>query len=273
MAELNLLTDDQIIDFIVNGYLLIETAQPPEFHKRIDDTLNAMDTNPGDGILDAVPALNDVYNDPSVRGALVSLLGEDVQMHSHRHWHKIAPNTQSQGWHQDGTNQRHHQIRVVLAMYYPHEVTKRMGPTMIVPGTHFRNAPTDRMATYANIRGQVALTVKAGTVAITHYDLWHAGTVNTSDRSRHMLKFLFSRVSEPVKPSWNHDPDYMAGVLGRRFTGERPTPMSQSDHYKLISLRHEMYKHLAGPEVPKREVISFFSSKAGKKKAEVKTDY
>ena len=58
--------------------------------------------NPGDGILDRVPKLYQVYDHPKVRGALISLLGEDVQMNSHRHCHINPPGTRSQGWHQDG---------------------------------------------------------------------------------------------------------------------------------------------------------------------------
>ena len=75
-----------------------------------------------------------------------------------------------------------------MASYYPRDVTVEMGPTVIVPGTHFRNAPTDRMATYTNIRGQVPLVVKAGTIALTHYDLWHGTFANRSSVSRHMIK-------------------------------------------------------------------------------------
>ena len=94
-----------------------------------------------------------------------------------------------------------------LGLYYPTDVTPDMGPTIIVPGTQFRNAPTDRMATYTNIRGQVPLVVKAGTVAFTHYDLWHGTAANRSPRKRHMIKFLFRRTQDNTAPTWNHDPE------------------------------------------------------------------
>ena len=118
-------------------------------------------------ILDAVPELHQIYNDPAVRGALISLLGENYRMNSHRHCHMNKPGTRSQDWHQDSTNVRHHQVRTVLGMYYPQDVSETMGPTVVLPGTHFRNAPTDRMATYAHFREQVVFDVPAGTVAIT----------------------------------------------------------------------------------------------------------
>jgi hypothetical protein len=239
------LTDDEVISFIIRGYHIVTPEFPPGFNEAIYAELEQITENPGDAILDRVPKLQEVYDHPMVRGALTSLLGDDVRMHSHRHCHVNPPGSRCQSWHQDGTNQRHHQLRTVLAMYYPQDVTPDLGPTVLMPGTHFRNAPTDRMATYANFREQVVLTVKAGTVAITHYDIWHAATANRGNRTRYMLKFLFTRGSEPAAPSWLHDPERAAAQL-HRFTFEKACATSQSDHYKERGLRHEMWRHMLG---------------------------
>ena len=73
-------------------------------------------------------------------------------------------------WHQDGTNRREVRIDSFLGLYYPRVVTADMA-------AHRHRARdavpqcSDRMATYTNIRGQVPLVVKAGTVAFTHYDI------------------------------------------------------------------------------------------------------
>jgi Phytanoyl-CoA dioxygenase (PhyH) len=243
----HLLTDEEVISFIIHGYHLVEADLPPGFNEAVVAELEKLTENPGDAILDRVPRLHQVYDHPKVRGALISLLGEDVRMNGHRHCHVNPSGTRSQSWHQDGTNQRHHQLRTVLAMYYPQDVTPDMGPTVLLPGTHFRNAPTDRMATYANFREQVVLTVKAGTVAITHYDIWHAASANRSDRTRYMLKFLFSRAGEPTTPGWDHDPEKAASLLPR-FTFERACACSQSDHYKERGLRREMWSHMVGQD-------------------------
>ena len=40
-------------------------------------------------------------------------------------------------------------------------------------------------------------------IRIVHYDIWHRGTPNTSDRNRYMVKFLFTRMVEPESPSWD----------------------------------------------------------------------
>ena len=264
-----LLTDDEVATFIIRGYHLIETDFLPGFNEAIYAELEALSENPGDGILDRVPKLHQVYDDCRVKGTLVSLLGERCQMHSHRHCHMNRPGSRSQAWHQDGVNVRHHHTQLVLAMYYPQEVTADLGPTVVMPGTHFRNAPTDQLSTYANFREQVTLTVKAGTVAITHYDIWHAAMRNQGNRTRYMLKFLFAREEapkaaglnsimalslgkegqepgqRPERPSWNHDPAREAGILSR-FTFETACACSQSDHYKERGLRLEMWNQMKG---------------------------
>src|SRR5207247_344978 len=43
-----------------------------------------------------------------------------------------------------------------------------------------------------------------GTVTIVHYDLLHRGMANTADKTRYMVKFLFTRMTEPQSHSWNH---------------------------------------------------------------------
>jgi hypothetical protein len=204
-----LLDDAAMKQFIVQGYVLVETDFSAEFHEGIYDTIERVRTtegNVGNQILERVPALLEVYDHPAVRGALTSVLGADYVMHRHRHCHTNPPGSTGGKWHQDDVNMRHHQIWRVLGMYYPQDVTEEMGPTVILPGTQYRNAPTSRMASYVNFKSQLPLAVKAGTVAITHYDIWHAFMPNRSQKTRHMLKFLFDRTREPDAPSWRADP-------------------------------------------------------------------
>jgi hypothetical protein len=238
-----------MIDFVIRGYLVLKPDLPTAYHAAVYDDITAVfagrPDNPGNAIYDLVPALRAVWSDPQVHGALISLLGADYRMNAHRHCHLSPPGMRSQYWHQDGTNKRHHQIRTVLGFYYPQDVTPELGPTVVMPGTHFRNAPTDQMATYANLRDQVLLTVPAGTVVLAHYDIWHAGTSNSGTRARYMCKFLFDRLSEPVAPSWNHDPQKEQEELPR-LTFEKACACSQSDHYKERALRGDMWNHLVG---------------------------
>jgi len=243
-AQSHLLSDQEMVSFIARGYHIVEPDFPVGFNEAICAEIAALPGNPGDGILDAVPKLHAVYAHPKVAGALTSILGADYQMSSHRHCHSNFPGTRSQAWHQDSTNERHHQIRTVLAMYYPQQVTADMGPTVLMPGSHFRNAPTDRMANYANLRDQVVVTCKPGTVAITHYDIWHAASRNSSEKTRYMLKFLFNRMSEPTAPSWNHTEE--GDAWARQHMIDNVYMVSQSDHYTERGLRWGMWNHLTG---------------------------
>lgn len=245
-----LLTDEQVMDFVVRGYHMVTLPFPAEFHEEIYRKCSEFKSNPGNWIYTGVPQLKEVYESPILVGALASILGHDYAMNPHRHLHTVKPGThRSQTWHQDGTNVRDRQVWTCLAMYYPQTVTPDMGPTAILPGTHLRNAPTDFMANYTNIRGAKYLTVEAGTVAITHFDLWHAGTLNKSAKPRHMLKFLFDRQSEPTGPSWNHDP-----VEGCKKAGAKVSEMVTavagycSDYYKEWELRKEMWLWLMGQD-------------------------
>ncbi len=252
-----LLTDVDMARFLVNGYHVVETDLPPDVNEQIAEQLDGLTANPGDAITESVPGLWKVLEHPHVRGALISLLGEGYSVNSHRHWHCKLPGSGAMQWHQDGTNDRGTTIDRLLGLYYPHTVTADMGPTVIVPGTQFRNAPTDRMATYTNIRGQVPLTVPAGTFAITHYDLWHGTASNRSSVKRHMIKFLFNRTSENSVPSWNHDPETLNRPRdwdARDRTQDavnilafgNPLGVSQSDHYKERIIRQACWQELMG---------------------------
>jgi hypothetical protein len=243
-----LLGDEAMKRFIVDGYLLVETDFPPEFHealrRRIDELLE-QGGNPGNEILERVPELQEVYRHPAVRGALISILGPDMRMNPHRHCHVSRPGAAGQQWHQDDVNRRHHQVWRVLAMYYPQDVTPEMGPTLILPGTQYRNAPTARMASYGTFGSQVALNVKAGTVAITHYDIWHRASPHRGERVRYMLKFLFDRAREPEGPAWRSDPERRERML-TEFIGEWPALDSQTDCYKHRLIWMNLWSWLNG---------------------------
>jgi len=257
MNEPHLLSDADVARFLVTAYNLVEPELPTGLNESIAAQLDALDHNPGDAITETVPDLWQVLDHPQVKGVLVSLLGSEHEVQSHRHWHCKQPDSPHMNWHQDGLNNRDTLLSRFLGLYYPTDITPDMGPTIIVPGTQFRNAPTDRMATYTNIRGQVPLTVKAGTVAFTHYDLWHGTAANRSSHKRHMIKFLFRRTSDNTAPTWNHDPDALGKPAdwNKRAEAEDPTNIlnftnplgvSQSDHYKERAIRQRNWAYLLG---------------------------
>lgn len=220
-----LLNDKQMRDFIVNGYLIVNTDLSRNFHDEIYRTTNTVfekEGNPGNNLLPRIPEIRHVFDDLTVRGALTSLLGADYYMQPHRHPHINHPKSEGQRLHQDGGKRWSHRTRRLLVFYYPQDTPEELGPTSIVPGSHYFST-----AEGAKIRGEVPLAGDSGTVTIANYDLWHRAMPNQTDKPRYMMKFLSARMSEPKSASWNTDQsDWMNG-----------TPMGNPEH-------QAMFKHL-----------------------------
>ncbi|CAF0921754.1 unnamed protein product [Rotaria sordida] len=220
-----LLTDRQVQEFLINGYLLLQPKSLDEnFHSTIfTQALSVIqkEGNPGNNILPRVPLLQRLFDDPVITGALESLLGSNYVMQPHRHPHLTSPGSDDQSWHKDsffGYRKllRHHQLRYVMIMYYPQDTTVEMGPTGIKPRTQYdvmdpkiyqHNKIFESSDAKNDDKNDIYVVCMAGTVVLIHYDIVHRGTANTSSSSyRFMFKFQFNRMEEPTKPTWNHDP-------------------------------------------------------------------
>ncbi len=211
MADpLNLLTDEQVQQFIVNGYVIVEADGATDLHERIRTTIeNVYETegNIGNNILPRIPEIGRVFEHPNVAGALTSLLGPGYILNPHRHGHLNPPGSGGQKWHKDcyvfDHNIRHPRFDWILAFYYPQNTTMEMGPSGILPQTQFQRFISDPDADKTT-EESLSVCGPAGTVALIHFDSWHRATKNTSERNRYMLKFQFARTSEPGEPSWDH---------------------------------------------------------------------
>ena len=203
--------DNDVRNFIVNGYTLVHADYPPEFHRSIYDQIETVldkEGNPGNNILPRIPALHQIFEHPTVAAALTALLGPNYTMHPHRYCHLNPPGKDGQTWHKDDyiydQNVRHHRHRWVMAFYYPQDVSEDMGPTGILPGRQYYDTISNNDATQSS-ETELRLCGPAGTVAIVHFDSWHRATANTSAKKRYMLKFQFTRMQEPQTPTW-HQP-------------------------------------------------------------------
>ena len=201
------LTDKQMRDFIINGYIKVKPDLPPSFHENVYEQLEAMfeqTGNLGNNVLPLIPEIQEIFDHPIIHGAMQGVLGSDYVMHSHRFCHYNPEGSDGQGFHKDtyeGDEQiRRHRCRWTMAFYYPQDVTEDMGPTAVLPGSQYYETGES-----AHQQPDLSLCGEAGTVTIVHYDLWHRATPNQSDKKRYMVKFLFSRLGEPQAPSWNSD--------------------------------------------------------------------
>jgi hypothetical protein len=199
----NLLTDDQMQDFIYTGMCSVKPSLPDSAHEDIHENLTdwfAENENPGNDILERVPRLKAIFEDPAVHGALTSILGPRYLIHRHRHCHNHLPGAKAQDNHKDypaGGNVRDHHPRLVLILYYPQAVTSEMGPTAVQPGSQYYMSPQSDLE-------EITLCCESGTLVITHYDIWHRATENRSTDTRYMVKLLGVRTQEPTAPTWHN---------------------------------------------------------------------
>lgn len=200
------LTSDAMSRFLRDGYVTVDAGRPADFHRGIYEQLEKVfeeEGNPGNNILPRVPDIQQVLRSGPVHDALSSIVGRGYHLHAHRYCHDRPAQTEAQRLHKDAWSRLHHRTRWCMALYYPQDTTADMGPTGVVPGSQY-------CSTQPSLDTEVALSGTAGTVTIVHYDIWHRGLDNTSDRRRFMLKFLFARMEEPTAPNGMPTADFDA---------------------------------------------------------------
>ena len=140
------------------------------------------------GAFDDSDVLSRVFALPGLSGAVHSLLGPGCRV-DHHVMHIREPNQgASQHLHCDAMIDARESAFDIQVMIYPQDVTREMGGTLVIPGSHTRKAGETSIARYQNLAGQVRLTGPAGTVLILHHNLWHAGRRNASNGVRAMYK-------------------------------------------------------------------------------------
>lgn len=217
-----LLNDEQVRTFLANGFLSLQPTLGQGYHGMMFEQFAGIigednDDNPGNNLLPVVPELQLLYDDPVIKGALTSVLGEGYAMHPHRVLHDNAPGSDEQVWHHDsywGYKRKvhgHHPWWVMI-MYYPQDIYEEIGPTGNIPGSQYlaqRLADIDQLGGHAE--------GPAGTCMMIHYDIWHRKMKNFTDLKRFMVKFEFIRMERPSGVTWDnsefewHDPVLMPG--------------------------------------------------------------
>lgn len=170
---------------------------------------------------------------PLVRGAIQSLVGA-TPVFDHHFLHVTFPPRYHEASGSENVSQHTHQDSTIdprlsfdlQIMYYPHAVTREMGGTRFIPGTHLRKVSEVALGRYQNIRGQQHMVCAAGTLLFLHHGMWHGGGVNLSDRTRYMFKIRM-HASGPQIRGWdlsdlpNRAPQ--RPIFYRKSTPERDT--------------------------------------------------
>ncbi len=236
-ADLPLLSSAEMATFVARGFLRFDAAVPKAINaqfmkeagqvRELEDgeTLwkaygealakNKIPEVPaGTPLAEAYPAksaLGRLMALPKVRGTLKSLLGE-APIFDHHFLHVTFPprfheasshENVSQHTHQDSTIDPRLSFDVQM-MYFPHEVTREMGGTRFIPGTHLRKVSEVALGRYQNVKGQQHVVCKAGTLLFLHHGIWHGGGVNLSESTRYMFKIRMRASSSQVR-QWKVD--------------------------------------------------------------------
>jgi HEAT repeat protein len=215
--NMKLLTDEQMRQFITDGFLILQTDFSAEFHQHLLQQLNTIyetEGNPGNNLLPRMPELQKVFDHPIVRGGLTSVLGPNYLLHAHRHGH-FNNSPKPGGWHKDsywgyGRTRNLHPWWAMI-MYFPQDTPVELGPTGVMPGSHYYETRT--FAEDDN-KAEAKASGGAGTFALIHFDIWHRSTANIAGIERYMLKFEFVRTQAPISPSWdNQEREWVAPTI------------------------------------------------------------
>lgn len=200
------LTDREVIDFCRNGYLVLPEVVPKEINEQVVDYLERNDsTYEPTPIVGESFFVDGVLMNPEAAGAVRSLLGRDFTLpliiSNHR---GPLPFDKPQNWHRDGGTIYTPALEYLQVFYYPEECTEDMGPTVVLPGSHFMRNKAPMMAHLGSIRGTVSTAAPAGTIFLTVYGIWHrraraASGPRGRSAYRNLLKYNYWRTTPPAR--------------------------------------------------------------------------
>lgn len=228
------LNSTQMATFAARGFLRFDALVPEALNKRFLADIGEFDATDNENLAglyrrvmegstipvvpagtpfaDAYPAgsvLADIVGLPTVAGAIESLVGgAPVLDHHFLHitfppeFHRaMGSRSVSQNTHQDSTYDIRQAFDIQL-LYFPHGVTREMGGTRFVPGTHLRKVSEAAIGRYQNMVGQQHVVCPAGTLIMFHHGIWHGGGVNRSQQPRFMFKIRINPTQSQTR-LWN----------------------------------------------------------------------
>lgn len=207
------MTDLEIINFCRTGYLMLPGVVPEVVNKQVIEYLEHVDSShEPTPIVGESFFLDEVLMNKEAAGAVRSLLGRNFTLpliiSNHR---GPLPYEKPQDWHRDGGTIYTSALEYLQVFYYPEECTEEMGPTVLLPGSHFMRNKTPMMAHLGSIKGTVSTAAPAGTIFLTVYGIWHRRSRAPSGPQgkslyRNLLKYNYWRTSPPQR-DWLKDDD------------------------------------------------------------------
>ena len=244
------LPDREVIKFCREGYLWLESVVPREVTDRVLEFLRDLaDPTQANQLLQEDWFVEGLVLNPETIGAVRSLLGANFGLPPFMANHMgKCPEPEPLGWHVDGGNMHTFALNYLQVFCLMQDTTVEMGPTEILPGSHFLLGQSALVARYGAIRGARKCVGPAGTVFITCYPIWHRRYKATAtDCVRHLLKYNYFRNSPPQR-DWVIDPDFDPAIHTNEFNhlqvGATPYRRNFLDSYDAA----RMYMWLCGLE-------------------------
>jgi len=201
------LTDRQVMDFCKNGYLMLSAVVPDNVNRRVVEFLEADPSGEPVAIMDEPWFVDAVIKNPLAAGAVRSLLGADFKLPGIVSNHRVHLPQPAGDWHPDSGSLITPRLDYLQVFYYPDGATKEMGPTEIIPGSHFYKARGGYLGRLRSVKSSMLTVAAPGSIFVTVYSIWHRRGVSTGTGIRNNLKYNYWRTSEPRR-DWVVDPDF-----------------------------------------------------------------
>ena len=232
------LNDTDVFNFCKTGYLMLESVVDDAINRRTTDYI---DKNGHHSLLNEDWFIEAVFHNPQAAGAVRSLLGANFALPIKLPNHRVKCPMESQSWHRDGGSRYGPAVNHLQVFYYPQDTPPEMGPTEVLPGSHFFFSLQSWMGHYGTIRGAELTAAPAGSIFITAYSIWHRRSKSTSIGWRNMLKYIYWRRTPPQR-DWISDPNFESGQpQNTKF--QHPTHQQQHRNWFDAA---EMYYWLCG---------------------------
>lgn len=214
------LTDTQVLDFCRNGVLMLDGVVPDEINRRVIDYLSTPEGSRPDmpKLLSEDWFVDHVVLNAQAAGALRSLLGKNFALPNQLALHRTEGPSLGQRWHIDSNAKRRPELVQVQLFYLPQAVTLDMGPTELLPGSHYLFSEGSLLGHYDRIRGTFRAVGSAGSIYMDIYNIWHRRMPTMAVGRRDMLKYTCWRTSPPER-DWIIEPDFDVATADYRIDG------------------------------------------------------
>lgn len=213
------LTDTQVLEFCKQGYLLLEGVVPDEINSRAVSYLERQPSHEPTEILLEDWFVDNVILNSQAAGAVRSLLGQNFGLPIIMSNHRVTCPSPAQQWHRDGNSRHGPALNYLQVFYYPEDCSLDLGPTELLPGSHFLFSLSQNMGHYGGIRGAFRAAAPAGSIFITVYPIWHRRSAASGEGLRNLLKYNYWRTAPPQR-DWIHEPEFDIATANYKLEGQ-----------------------------------------------------